>query len=105
MALNSIGIQVDYNAAEMQELLRRSTRQLDRSLKGAIKKVPVKVNGVKLDKWTRRQLALGRSVVVGIPDKKTGKGKTMLLSWDEKQQKLTGRPPFGPTNGAPRHKM
>lgn len=105
VALNSIGIQVDYNAAEMQELLRRSTRQLDRSLKGAIKKVPVKVNGVKLDKWTRRQLALGRSVVVGIPDKKTGKGKTMLLSWDEKQQKLTGRPPFGPTNGAPRHKM
>ncbi len=94
VALNSIGIQVDYNIGEMQELLRRSTRQLERTLENTIKKVPVRANGVKLDKGARRQLALSHSVVLDLPDKKTGKDKPVRLSWSEKQG-LTGRPSIG----------
>lgn len=94
VALNSIGIQVDYSIGEMRELLRRSTRQLERTLDSTIKKVPVRVNGVKLDKGTRRQLALGHSVVLDLPDKKTGQVKPVRLSWSEKQG-LTGRPSLG----------
>ena len=72
------------------------------NLDEVIKKVPVKVNGVKLDQATRRQLALGRSVVVDLPSKKTGKVKPVRLSWSE-EHGLTGRPSLAMTKGGQSH--
>ncbi len=79
-ALNAIGIKVDYSPKDVQALLQRSTRYLERSTANVLRQVPEQVGGVRLDKGVRRQLAKGRGVVVDLPDK-TGAKRPVRLSW------------------------